>query len=132
MRDIGADYHVIGIEDSFQTVKQFGVQSTKAGIAYIEGKVTLLKSQYLNGYNSLEEHVFGHMFGLDHKDGTFMNSSVSSNKTKTESQQKQMFERFRMINNKKMRNVEDHKGDSKSDLRNLLRESKAKYETDKL
>jgi len=132
VRDIGDDDHVIGIVDSFQTVKQFGVSSTNAGIAYMEGNVTLLKSQYLNGYNSLEEHEFGHLFGLDHKAGTFMSSTVSSNKTKTEDQQKQMFERFRMLENEKMRNVEDSKGSSKTELKNLLRESRAKYDTKKL
>ncbi|MDN3707100.1 RHS repeat-associated core domain-containing protein [Myroides ceti] len=132
IRDIGDDDHVIGIVDSFNTVKQFGVSSTNAGIAYMEGNVTLLKAQYLNGYNTLEEHEFGHLFGLDHKSGTFMSSTISSNKVKTEDQQKQMFERFRMLENKKMRNIDGNNGSSKNDLKNLLRESRAKYETNKL
>jgi hypothetical protein len=133
--DIGDNDHVIGIVDSFTPTNTEGVISNNAGMAEMDGNVTLLKSSYLNGFNTLKEHEFGHLMGLDHKGTTFMSETVSKNKSKTNEQQSQMFSRYRYLENGNFRNADRDKmnsGDSKSGLKNLLRVSKAKYNYEKL
>ncbi|WP_410877601.1 RHS repeat-associated core domain-containing protein [Myroides sp. DW712] len=133
--DIGDNDHVIGIVDSFTPTNSGGIISNKAGIAEMDGNVTLLKSSYLNGFNTVEEHEFGHLMGLDHKGSTFMSETVSQNKTKTDEQQSQMFSRYRYLENGNFRNANRDKlnsDSSKSGLKDLLRVSKAKYDNGKL